>query len=44
MEDNRTQDEKNQAEWENPDNWTTVYFSKKYSRTWVSEKIPSMDR
>ena len=40
MKDNRTQDEINQAEWENPDNWSTIYFSKKDSRTWVPKKNP----
>ena len=37
---NKTQDEINQAEWENPDNWTTIYFSKKDSRSWVPKKNP----
>ena len=41
MNGNRTQDEINQAEWKNPDNWTTIYFSKKDSRTWVPKKNPS---
>lgn len=40
MKGNRTQDEINQAEWKNPDNWTTIYFSKKDSRTWVPKKNP----
>jgi uncharacterized membrane protein len=37
----------NQAEWENPANWTAdskffcVYFSHKDSRTWVPKRIPS---
>ena len=38
--DNRTQDEVNQAEWGNSDNWSTIYFSKKDSRTWVPKKNP----
>jgi uncharacterized membrane protein len=48
MEDNRTQDEINQAEWENPDNWSLgskwlrVYFSRKDSRTCVPKQIPRM--
>jgi len=40
MEENRTQNEKNQTEWQNPDNWTTIYFSKKDARTWVPKKNP----
>ena len=37
----------NQAEWENPDNWSgprwiSVYFSKKDTRTWVPKQIPWM--
>lgn len=42
------QSEINQAEWENPANWTTgsnwlcVYFSHKDSRTWVPKRIPWM--
>jgi len=43
MIDNKTQDEINQTEWENPDNWTTIYFSKKDSRPWVPKKIPGTD-
>ncbi|MCJ8331468.1 MAG: hypothetical protein HRT89_11610 [Lentisphaeria bacterium] len=35
-----TQDEINQAEWENPDNWSTIYFSKKDSRAWVPKRNP----
>lgn len=34
------QSEFNQAEWENPDNWTTIYFSKKDARTWVPKHNP----
>ncbi len=30
----------NQAEWENPDNWSTIYFSKKDTRTWVPKQNP----
>ena len=42
------QNEINQAEWENPANWTAgpkwlcVYFSHKDSRTWVPKRIPWM--
>ena len=42
------QDEINQADWENPDNWTKgsklmcVHFSHKDSRTWVPKRIPWM--
>lgn len=33
----------NQAEWQNPDNWSGgFYFSKRDSRTWVPKKIPAM--
>lgn len=40
-----TQSQINQAEWENPDNWTApkgmvVYFSKKDTRTWVPKQKP----
>lgn len=42
-----TQDEINQAEWNNPDNWggpdwIAVYFSKKDTRSWVPKRIPWM--
>ena len=43
-----TQDEINQAEWENPANWTKgsklfcVYFSHKDTRTWVPKLYPWM--
>jgi len=40
MTDHTHQDETNQAAWENPDNWTTIYFSKKDSRTWVPKQNP----
>lgn len=42
------QNEINQAEWDNPTNWTDgpkwlcVYFSHKDSRTWVPKRIPWM--
>jgi uncharacterized membrane protein len=37
----------NQAEWENPDNWSgpawlSVYFSKRDSRIWVPKQMPWM--
>ena len=39
-----TQDEINQAEWENPANWSDsivgVYFSKRDSRVWVPKRRP----
>lgn len=37
---NKTQDEQNYSEWENPDNWSTIYFSKKDRRVWVPKKNP----
>ena len=40
MIDNKTQYEINHAEWKNSDNWTTIYFSKKDSRSWVPKKNP----
>jgi uncharacterized membrane protein len=40
MKDNRTQDEVNQAEWKNPENWSTIYFSKKDSRSCVPKRNP----
>ena len=42
------QQEINQAEWENPANWTAgskmlcIYFSHKDSRIWVPKRIPWM--
>ena len=45
-----TQYQINQAEWENPDNWTKgsklmcIYFSHKDSRTWVPKRIPWMGK
>lgn len=37
----------NQAEWENPENWTdpkwlSVYFSKRDLRVWVPKRAPSL--
>ena len=42
-----TQDEINQAEWENSENWSgpdwaAVYFSKQDKRTWVPKKLTWM--
>jgi uncharacterized membrane protein len=34
------QEEIDRAEWENPDNWSTIYFSKKDSRSWVPKRNP----
>ncbi len=40
-----TQDQIDQAEWENPANWSDtvvgVYFSKRDSRVWVPKRIPT---
>ena len=36
----KMQEEINQAEWENPDNWSTIYFSKKDTRPCVPKRIP----
>ena len=42
-----TQEEINQAEWENPDNWTgpkglRIYFSKKDSRCFVLKQVKGL--
>ena len=38
-----SQNEVNEAEWNNPDNWSAgIYFSKKDSRVWVPKRIRSM--
>ena len=38
-----SQREINDAEWNNPENWSGgFYFSKKDSRTWVPKSIPWM--
>ena len=43
MEQKENQKEINQAEWNNPDNWSVgFYFSKKDSRAWVPKSIPWM--
>ncbi len=34
------QDEVNKQEWENSDNWSTIYFSKRDSRASVPKKNP----
>lgn len=40
-----TQDEIDQAEWDDPSNWSHpvfgVYFSKRDSRVWVPKRTPS---
>ena len=41
------QRETNQAEWQNPDNWSgpkwlSVYFSKRDTRTWVPKQVPAL--
>jgi len=38
---NKTQDEVNQVEWNNPNNWSTIYFSKRDSRQWVPKRNPT---
>lgn len=40
MKDHKAQDKINQEEWENPDNWSSIYFSKKDSRTCVPKRNP----
>lgn len=45
MTERMTQDEINEAEWNNAENWggpllIAVYFSKKDSRTWVPKRVP----
>lgn len=41
-----TQDEINQAEWENPENWSDaligIYFSKRDTRVWVPKRRPGL--
>jgi len=41
MSNDKDRDETNQAEWDSPDNWTTIYFSKTDSRTWVPKQNPN---
>jgi uncharacterized membrane protein len=36
----KSQDQLNQAEWEAPDNWSSIYFSKKDNRTFVPKRNP----
>ena len=36
----KKQEEIDQQEWENPDNWSTIYFSKRDSRASVPKKNP----
>ena len=40
MATNKHQEEINQAEWENPNNWSTIYFSKRDTRSSVPKKNP----
>ncbi len=40
MTEPRTQNEVDQAEWKNVDNWSSIYFSKKDSRTCVPKRNP----
>jgi uncharacterized membrane protein len=38
-----SQEEINEAEWNNPDNWSKgLYFSKKDNRVWVPKQIRSL--
>ena len=37
----QSQQKINEMEWKNPDNWTTIYFSKKDTRVWVPKKNPN---
>lgn len=32
------ENQNDQKEWENPDNWSSIYFSKKDSRTFVPKR------
>ena len=40
MKPSKAQAQANQAEWENPDNWSSIYFSKNDSRIWVPKRNP----
>ena len=40
MEITNSQDKNNIAEWGNSENWSSLYFSKKDSRTFVPKKNP----
>ncbi len=40
MESEKSQDEINIAEWDNAENWSSLYFSKKDSRTFVPKRNP----
>lgn len=42
MKNSTQQSATNQSEWENPDNWSSIYFSKKDTRTWVPKSNPKM--
>lgn len=41
MQQDKFQEDINQSEWNNEDNWSTIYFSKKDSRAWVPKKNPA---
>ncbi|MCW8929981.1 MAG: hypothetical protein OQL19_07080 [Gammaproteobacteria bacterium] len=36
------QDEQNNAEWKSSNNWSSIYFSKKDSRTFVPKRNPKL--
>lgn len=40
MASNTEQDAINEKEWKNPDNWSTIYFSKRDSRSSVPKRNP----
>jgi len=40
MESKKSQDRINIAEWGNSENWSSIYFSKKDSRTFVPKRNP----
>lgn len=41
MTNDQQQDEINKTEWENPNNWSTIYFSKTDSRIFPPKRNPS---
>lgn len=40
MAEHKDQEEINRAEWEDPNNWSTIYFSKRDSRPSVPKRNP----
>lgn len=40
MDEHNDQEAINKAEWEDPNNWSTIYFSKRDSRSSVPKKNP----